>query len=68
MTNLYAFTEAEYQPNQYPAFVSLNVGMGECITLTVRSHSDSLHQGVINLTPEQCQELSTAFLKASRRE
>ncbi len=69
MTNLFAFTEADYLPNQYPAFVSLNKDTGECILLSVRSHSDDgLHQGCINLTHEQCAELSEAFYKASLRE
>lgn len=63
MRNLFAYTEAEYAPDYYPAFVSLNQGMGGCITLSVRSRSaDGLHQGVINLDPAECKDLAEALL------
>lgn len=63
MRNLFAYTEPEYMPDFYPAFVSLNQGMGGCITLSVRSRSsDGNHQGIINLDQEQCKELAEALL------
>lgn len=63
MRNLFVYTETDYIPDHYPAFVSLNQGMGGCITLSVRSRSvDGLHQGIINLDPEQCKGLAEALL------